>query len=1005
MKTRYEIESIKRGQKKLRITLIMCAVFLFLLATIITLAIIFGGIGNSPTITEKPEILDGEDIYYGLRVAYPAMATSDIYRITVNNGSKNGGEFTFVKDEQADGDFMMTYVEDGEIKIFYPSICDAIGVEYSDLYAIETEDGYNAITRINYLLNAFNAMYFSERIPLSSDETERAAQLEGYGFNSDNRAVVSFDYVDSKTAKVVNHKITIGEKTVTGGGFYFTVDNRDYVYCSASPYFEYALLGFYSYVNTTLIAEGLDGDSTYEPTLTSNFTHWLNTMHEMPTEPGAQIPTVQADSTLIVEAATLVPITPSDYLEYPSLYNENKSGYNDVLFEDIEIQLYTGSDDSKIKTSLVGKQLGKLYDTKDASASMLSSLIYTLPVTFSTSHQVDLSNRESAKYSYKIVEIEAIVTDSEDITAEGSEIKATDSIRVAYYYTAEGKTVTPLLCHAVLDLTSPALPSSAVEKVVAAGVGTPLAPIEFDVVYTAQNALETPYKTIVTEIVSITDDKGAAMTEVTEETQKIMYRYALLINGKISGEEYLTQSTLSSLNDEEGMRIKSLFMGKKVSDGLNITLEEGVVYNEAFRNFMAYVISDLKYFITHEQIVSFSYVNYSDRDPFYGEAIYKNNTEGYKLYGLDGGHCDYVIKLLGGLGESSTTSLGLKGEQIVSVGITPEKLKEAGDELKSNGEKAPGCYAHTIYFELPRGVVTVNSENTNVPADYIAAETLGFTLYISDIQSDGTRIIASDQYNVIAKVDASGFEFLDKSFSEFWARDNILMVNSDKIHEIKVDLMMEDIKGSYQLLVAHTDGYITDENFVIGAPPEDYIDTYVNMTVNVIPSGDCTPNKLTELVAGSDKYYASLDTLYELTVQDEDAHNKYLPDSLGTTFFKEFILSMFYVDRVGGVDKATQDDIIANGKMLMKFSIKIDTDGDGSAKNEDYYTYEFYHFKDENKVLVRLYEEDGEGNMLSDGAVADCYISRMGFKRMVSTFISLMNGEEFNIGEKYPEFS
>lgn len=992
MKTRYEIESFKRGRKKLRMTLIMCAAFIVLLATIITLAIVLGGGDGSTTTGETPEILDGEALYHGITVAYPTMATSDIYRITVNNGSKNGGEFTFVRDEMASDDFLLTYMEDGEVKIYYPSICEATGIEYSDLYAIETEDGYNAITRINYLLNAFNAMYFSERIPLSSDAAERAAQLEGYGFTADNQTVVSFDYVDSSTAKEVNHKIVIGDKTVTGGGYYFTVDSRDYVYCSSSPYFEYALLGFYSYVNTTLIAEGLDGDSTYEPILTSNLTHWLNTMHELPTDSGAEIPAVEAGSTVVVEAATLVPITPSSYLEGPSNYNENENGYEDILFEDIEIQLYTGSANSKIKTSLVGKKLGKLYDANDPSASMLSSLIYTLPVTFSTSHQIDLSNRESVKYTYKITEIEAVVTDSEDITAEGSEINAADTVRVAYYYTADGKTVMPILCHAVLDLTSAALPTSARDAIVAAGVGRLTSPIEFETVYTTENALETPYKSVITEIVSITDADGASMSEVTEDTAKILYRYALLINGEISGDEYLTQTTLSELDDEEGMRIKSIFMGKKVADDLEITLEEGVVYNEAFRNFMSYVISDIKYFITHEEIVSFSYLNYSDRDPFYGEAIYQNNTKGYTLYGLDGGHCDYVIKLLGGLGESSTTSLGLKGSEIVSVGITPQKLKDYG------------CYAHTVQFDLPRGVVTVNSEDTNLPADYIAAETLPFTLYISDVKEDGTRYVASDLYGIIAKVDASGFEFLDKSFSEFWARDNIIMVNVEKIHEIKIDMMMDDVKGSYQLLVAHADGYITDENFVIGAAPDSYIDTFTNMTVNVIPGENCTPNKLTELVEGSEKYYASLDTLYELTVQDEEAHKAYLPDSLGTTYFKEFMLSVFYVDRVGGVDKAVQDDIIANGKMLMKFSMKIDTDGDGSSKNEDYYTYEFYHFEDENKVLVRLYKEDGEGNIIGDGAAADCYISRMGFKRIVSTFISLMNGEEFVIGETYPEF-
>ena len=115
-------------------------------------------------------------------------------------------------------------------------------------------------------------------------------------------------------------------------------------------------------------------------------------------------------------------------------------------------------------------------------------------------------------------------------------------------------------------------------------------------------------------------------------------------------------------------------------------------------------------------------------------------------------------------------------------------------------------------------------------------------------------------------------------------------------------------------------------------------------------------------------------------------------------------MSIFYVNRAGGVTPDEEKDTLENGKKLMKFSVKIDTDGDGRAEGEDYYTYEFYHFADDARIMVRLYRSDNDGNIINGEIASDCYISRLAFKRIVSSFISLMNGEEFIIGEKYPEF-
>ena len=188
-----------------------------------------------------------------------------------------------------------------------------------------------------------------------------------------------------------------------------------------------------------------------------------------------------------------------------------------------------------------------------------------------------------------------------------------------------------------------------------------------------------------------------------------------------------------------------------------------------------------------------------------------------------------------------------------------------------------------------------------------------------------------------------------------------------------------------------------------GTPPENYLDSFDDLTVTVYESEGATKTAMTELLAQLGKPSATLDQLYKTTVPDEDRQNAYLPDTLGTTYFKQFMLGLFYVSYEGSVSDEEQSAIISDRNLLMKMSLKIDTDRDGYGNDENYYTYEFYHFPESERVLVRVYESDGEGNKLGEGEVSDFYVSRLAFKRIVWTFRSLLNGKEFELGHTYPE--
>ena len=118
MKTRYEIESIRRGKKKLRLTVILSSAFLLVLAATVAFVLIIGGIKPETAPITLPEIMDGEALYRGNTVAFPAVDADSIFRISVNVGSREDGEdsaspvpvneFTFVKDELAGGDFLFS---------------------------------------------------------------------------------------------------------------------------------------------------------------------------------------------------------------------------------------------------------------------------------------------------------------------------------------------------------------------------------------------------------------------------------------------------------------------------------------------------------------------------------------------------------------------------------------------------------------------------------------------------------------------------------------------------------------------------------------------------------------------------------------------------------------------------------------------------------------------------------------------------------------------------------
>ena len=248
---------------------------------------------------EVPEILEGEALYNNYAIAYPTVQESQIVAIKITNNASYKNDYnteeqapktsyTLMRDEMMGGKFVLYYEDkDGKTQVYYPDVVEQdLSFDYESLYAIEQNDGYGRIYKLTYLCVALELPYFTDRIELAPEGEARDSQLKGFGLDEESCTTISFIYKDAD-GKEKNRKIKIGDKNVTEVGYYFMVDDRPYIYNSMANYYDYAMLGFYSYVNSILVSAGLEEDSSYEPYLTTDYKQWLN---EKFTEPGTEIP-------------------------------------------------------------------------------------------------------------------------------------------------------------------------------------------------------------------------------------------------------------------------------------------------------------------------------------------------------------------------------------------------------------------------------------------------------------------------------------------------------------------------------------------------------------------------------------------------------------------------------------------------------------------------------------------------------------------------------------------
>lgn len=982
---------VKKGLSKKHLAIIITA---SVLALLITGYIVVEAIINSRTTdggnsgVNRPEILEGEDIYSNAAVVYPYVPKANIISIAVTSyDDENGHRESFamirpeIKDQESDtvkydSYFMLYYQDDeGNTVPYYPDILSAEdNISYSDFYAIEGSDGLN-VYKIDYLCAAIGALYFDERIPVAASGPERAEQLGRYGLNQESQDTIFIEYVDSD-GQQKTHKVFVGDSLITGVGFYFMLEGRDYVYTSAaSERFEYLLGDFESFLHSRVVAEGLKSDNIYEPYLTTDYKQWTN--HYYSVNNGSTGRPIKNGSEVVALTNVLTP-------KYTSDGDSNiGDGYKVIQGDTINIDLSYIAGRPGFDRMIQALLASKVGD-KDIVASIITN-----------SNSAELGKT----YTYTINYIEAVLTDEGEISAKRSSIEGkkydvsdytvgeNNLVKVEYEYYVDGVLASDEPCHAIIDLSADSVISDDIKERVRAGKVGEYLGVSFDAVYDENNSAKRKYQSIITDIVLITkivDGQIIYLDEVTEDCI-VTYDYKDVVDGFETGTKGRKTVDLSKITEGDNLSIKNKLIGRGLEANVDLTVIEEEICCQAFADFITYEIKEIKGYVEKEIVVSFNFVNASERDPFYGESIYGNTLENAnKFYALDDSACQEVVYLLGGvgMGSSSQVSEGLRGTETVAIGLTPANMHYYG------------LYdGYTVYFELPRGITSITGSGGEGVDDFRHLSTLGFNLYISKKQSDGTRYIGSDMYNIIVKIDGDKFDYLEKSFEEFWARRNLVMIDYNNIDKVEVELGMTSIYGKYEFNLEHKTIYIIGNQHYDEAPEEGGT-KYNQVSVNTsILSDTVSESLLSQLLEQSKDDAIMLHHVYDRAAGKLWAVGH---DTAGTAYFKEMLRLLYGVSYVDVLSEDEQADAFVNAPKIMSISFTL--------MNSPYaYSYDFYRVSD-RRVMVHLYRTDPSGEIVGgEEEVSGFYISTFAAKKIINGFGCLLNGKPIDVNANYWE--
>ena len=934
----------------------------------------------------------GESHYLGTPTVYPYVKKNNITKISVKS---HVDDFVMQRPQKKDsGEYLSYFIfrykdtDSGEYVDYMPNIAfTGEKFNYDSLYAVETSDGLNA-TKIEYLCAMIGALYFQNKVELKADT--RDEQLKMYGLDSEHREVVEIDYLD-EDGNEKKHTVYIGDKLITGAGYYFMLDGREMIYASAqSDRLSTMLSGFEKLISSRIVAASYGMDGSYEPYLTTGYKQWTNTY----TDTEGKLPT--ADSLVIFNASTLTP----DYGDGAESGADGyiPSGYTDENMLNLK----------EVKTSYQYKYITKALRSMGVSKTAGAGIKSTVLTSFLEAELYD-AEKGTGNYTYTITAIESAFFGDEEKSATDTPVLGANRVKVTYSVTLDGKQLNTKPYHAVIDLDgAKAIPAEAKEAILASSVGELSENIVFSTRYEEgkSNTRTVSFKIVsINQIYKIVGEGDEQTVEYQEKIDgnSIVYMSVCYVLKDEYGKTETTPTDsfvidLSAITEGDDLIIKNAILGMGAGES-DKSVELGSKIYQDMQAFEVYEIENVLGFMEQELIVAFRFTN--DRDDFYGESTYANilsefdSGNKYAHYAMNVENCDRVVRILGGISSDGTSSgaTGLVGTETVAVGLTSEVMR-----------KYKLYEGKTVSFGLPRGI----DESPADENDFIWDHSLTFNLYISPVQygESGEKFyyIGSDMYDIVVKFVSDELDYLDYSFAEFWARRNMVMISSANLDKIELDFKMSDLYGSYDFDVKHQLTYIDENNkkqpctHGEDVAHDCFDDITVRASINGFEPGKSslegkyTETELSKLfvrLERSEDQSITLDDLYYYVTGEKTAFGV---DTEGTYYYKEMLMIMFSTYYMGVLSE--EDIIAAEAKeSLMKLSFTVE-----SSTVLDKYCYEFIRL-DDRRIMVSFYLEDEAGKKTS--RVNDFYITDFAFKKIVYAYTSLLSGKAFDADTAY----
>ncbi len=807
-------------KKRLKLVL---AILAALAAVLLVLALlgkfVFGWFDTQEDPVVLPDLEAGESYYYlsgspvkDVVLMFPQLSRADLCEIKVHN-TKGENYFFFHNQASSAGYFVLGQCkgeswEWTDADLYYPPILeDAVGsFDYTSLY--------DNTSTIPAMLATVGAVNIAERIKPEGDvdfdtwlsqfglakeddpayfelvtylrdkagnylytvtgEPDRVVGIytgDGKYYyidttkenNLGDRYTGSLDALNPVADTENTIRVYVGNPTIDDRGYYLYLEGREVVYTTQNQYLPDVVernIGYYIYPR--LVSQP---ENQYASQLTPNLSYW-NGQHFGITS-GA---TLTDDMTVSLKA--------------PVVWEVDSDNDVDRKQEDFEFKIdLSGDVDSSWQDALLGAVLGVgSFDTILWEANLYEGT----PGTAVT---------------YTIYGIEGVLRNGKYQTEREEGILAGDHVVLRYSDGRYDKEGNPVVCYGYVPI-GPSTPTALASLLVGCHSGDDFGTGK---TLTLTYGEDAPSYTIRMEFLSLdgvmTPDGKEGKTVTYGSTIRVTYSiYEVDTMGRETAlgtvspiftipleEDYNDpakwEEKYGYLNAERQMyTMQSVFntlLGKSVgeftNDKGNSTLKLELVYPvEAISDFVLYRDVTSVSSVQYELELSIGHTNYPD--VYYGSSIYEVLAPAEKaLYGLDGNATATVIELFG----------DLYGKETVALGLTDQVMEQYG------------LYAYRLYYELPYNIYTVDDGDLT---HYFYRNKVGYYLHISDKQADGSRYIASEQFDIVVKYeDGSQFDFLDWDFYKNWIQNNMVMAGYQDLRQMVFDINWGDYKHIWGL--------------------------------------------------------------------------------------------------------------------------------------------------------------------------------------------------------------